>query len=310
MALLLLLWGGATIPLSPSRIWPSAEIAPRGRQELASPSFALEEHGQFSRWSGEVPAAIRIVSYNVQLGRKLEQILALFRTHPELSRADVLALQEVVRDPRASGARILAERLGFDYVYLPGKRKGDREIGLALLSRYPLRDIERIVLPQERRRNDLPRVALGATLAIGATQIRIYTVHVQALVPRDMKVRQIGAVLQSALRQATPYRLIVGDFNTLTRGDWRAVDRLLREAGFFSALPGSTWTYRRLLIRMTLDWIYVQNMRVLGYGVAQEVTASDHRPIWAEVALSSPDERGASNGCALALASPASFAVK
>jgi len=291
--LFILLWGRAGAPATAPL--PLIQPGARGEQERASPPLSLEERGQFSRWSGEVPAAIRIVSYNVQLGRKLEQILALFRTHPELSRADVLALQEVVRDRHASHARVLAERLGFDYVYLPGKRKGDREIGLALLSRYPLRDVERIVIPQERRRDDLPRVALGATLAIGTTKIRLYNVHVQALVPIEMKVRQIEAVLQSALRQATPYRLIVGDFNTLTRRDRRALDRLLREAGFSPALPGSTWTYRRLLIRMTLDWIYVQNLRVLGSGVAQEVTASDHRPIWTDVELPSSDEREAPN---------------
>jgi len=259
--------------------------APASLQEPEA--SALEERGRFSRWSGDVPAAIRVVSYNVHLGRKLEQILALFRTHPELSKADVLALQEVVRDRRLSQARVLAEGLGMDYVYLPGKRKGNREIGLALLSRYPLLDIERILIPQERRPQDLPRVALGATLAIGETRIRLYTVHVQALVPIELKVRQVGAVLQSALRQTTPYRIILGDFNTLTRADRRALDRLLREAGFSPALPGSTWTYRRLLIRLALDGIYVHTLRVLGSGVAHEVTASDHRPVWADVALPS-----------------------
>lgn len=287
--LVILLWGQATVSPSLPPTWLSAEVAQGGRQGRVSPS--LEEHGQFSRWSGEAPATIRIVSYNIHLGRKLEQILATFRSHPELSRADVLALQEVVRDPRTSQARVLAERLELNYVYLPGKKRGDREIGLALLSRYPILDVERIVLPQERRPDDLPRIALGATIAIGATRLRLYNLHVQALVPVELKVRQVEAALQSALRQATPHRLILGDFNTLTRGDRRALDRALRHAGFSPALPGSAWTYRRLLIRMTLDWIYVQNLRVLGHGVAQEVTASDHRPIWVDVALPSPNEQ-------------------
>jgi len=284
--------------------------APLQEQRAGSSSFGLEERGRFSHWSGEVPATIRIVSYNVYLGRKLEQILMLFRTHPELSRADVLALQEVVRDRRGSHARVLAERLGVDYVYLPGKRKGDREIGLALLSRYPLRDIERIVIPQERRPDDLPRVALGATLDLSTTSIRIYNVHIQALVPVELKVRQMEAVLQSALRQATPYRLIVGDFNTLTRGDRRALDRRLREAGFSPALPGSAWTYQRFLIRMTLDWIYVQNLRIVGHGVVHEATASDHRPIWVDVALPFVERAGAREERSGALASPAPGAVK
>jgi endonuclease/exonuclease/phosphatase family metal-dependent hydrolase len=257
-------------------------------------------------------ATFRVVSYNIHLGRRLPHILELFRTHPELSRADVIALQEVVCDrrtetppneipTRSSGAlhrgssgrvehsnqaRVLAERLGFTSVCLPGKRKGDRELGLALLSRYPLTEIERIVLPQERRAGDLPRIALGATLVIGTLRIRIYNMHVQALVPRELKIRQVEAVLQSARHQATPYRLILGDLNMLTRRDRRALERVLGEAGFSPALPEPTWTYRRFfLIRMALDGIYVQNLRVLASGVLQDVTASDHRPIWADIAL-------------------------
>jgi endonuclease/exonuclease/phosphatase family metal-dependent hydrolase len=110
--------------------------------------------------------------------------------------------------------------------------------------------------------------------------------HVQALVPRELKIRQVEAVLQSARHQATPYRLILGDLNMLTRRDRRALERVLGEAGFSPALPEPTWTYRRFfLIRMALDGIYVQNLRVLASGVLQDVTASDHRPIWADIAL-------------------------
>ncbi len=257
--------------------WPAA------RPQTAPPS--LEERGQFSRWSGDVPSAIRVVSYNVYLGKKLERVREAFRTHPDLARADVIALQEVVRDRHQSQARLLAQELAYNYVYAPGRRKGDREVGLALLSRYPLAEIESLVIPHERRADDLPRIALGATLQIGPVTIRVYTVHIQALVPRELKVRQLEAVLQSARRHPASYRIIAGDFNTLTRGDRRRLDEVLRRAGFEPALPGSSWTYQRFLIRMTLDWIYVQNLRVLGHGVVREVTASDHRPIWADVAV-------------------------
>ncbi|GBC83376.1 hypothetical protein HRbin10_02523 [bacterium HR10] len=282
----LLLVGAWPLPLSPT-------LDRRGQNALPAEAV-LEERGSFRRErSDETPATIRIVSYNVHLGKRLERVLELFRTHPELSRADVIALQEVVRERQLSHARLLAERLGFDYVYLPGKRKGGREIGLALLSRYPLLDVERIVLPQQRRPNDLPRVALGATIELGAVRLRIYNLHVQALVPVELKVKQVEAALERALRHPTPCRLLLGDLNTLTRGDRRALDRRLREAGFIPALPESPWTYRRFFIRMTLDAIYVQNLQVLNAGVAHDAVASDHRPVWADVSLltcAQPDE--------------------
>ncbi len=265
--------------------WPSP---PRLTPDRQASESALQERGSFRReHSDPTPSTIRIVSYNIHLGKRLERVIELFRTHPELSRADVIALQEVVRQGQLSHARLLAERLGLDYVYLPGKRKGGREIGLALLSRYPLLDVERLVLPQQRRANDLPRIALGATVEIGTVHLRIYNLHVQALVPVQLKVKQVEAALQRALRHPTPYRLLLGDLNTLTRGDRRALDRLLRQAGFAPALPESPWTYRRFFIRMTLDAIYVQNLPVLNAGVAHDAVASDHRPVWADLLLPS-----------------------
>lgn len=273
--------------------WPLPAPDRRGQNALPSEA-ALFERGSFRRErSDETPSTIRIVSYNIHLGKRLQRVLELFRTHPELSRADVIALQEVARERQLSHARLLAERLGFDYVYLPGKRKGGREIGLALLSRYPLLDVERIVLPQQRRANDLPRIALGATVEIGTVHLRIYNLHVQALVPVELKVKQVEAALERALQHPTPCRLLLGDLNTLTRGDRRALDRRLREAGFVPALPESPWTYRRFFIRMTLDAIYVQNLQVLNAGVAHDAVASDHRPVWADVLLracAQPDE--------------------
>jgi len=65
---------------------------------------------------------VRIVSFNLHgpADRRVPPLIQLLKTHPELSVANILALQEVHRDSRRSGnrdiARLLAAELGMHFV--------------------------------------------------------------------------------------------------------------------------------------------------------------------------------------------------
>lgn len=101
--------------------------------------------------------------------------------------------------------------------------------------------------------------------------------------------------------------IVAGDFNTLEnwlttirRGHvaatalekpWYASEcrwwkeHLLPASGYHDPFTCNDWTYKRWMIyRERLDWIAVRNCRVLQSGVGHFNT-SDHRPIWAEIAL-------------------------
>ena len=60
---------------------------------------------------------------------------------------------------------------------------------------------------------------------------------------------------------------------------------LLPQSGYLDPFTCNNWTYKRWMIyRERLDWVAVRNCRVLQNGVG-DFNTSDHRPIWAELAL-------------------------
>jgi endonuclease/exonuclease/phosphatase (EEP) superfamily protein YafD len=38
-------------------------------------------------------------------------------------------------------------------------------------------------------------------------------------------------------------------------------------------------------LKRKLDWIYLHNLAVVQWGVEEEITVSDHRPVWVVVSL-------------------------
>ena len=120
--------------------------------------------------------SVRIVSWNIALGRKLQGVDALLRESANLREARVIALQEVSRTARWSQADKLAEALGWNYVYAGAHRCGlGRERGQAILTPYPILRSWRIALPQVRH----PRIALAADVQLGDTVLRVVNVHLE-----------------------------------------------------------------------------------------------------------------------------------
>ncbi len=275
-----------------SVLWlPSVE-----RAQNAVPPDALISVGSFAPLPPPpAPERLRLVTYNLH-GPPMErigEIIDLLEHHPALREAAIFGLQEVNRHHRQTAykdmARLLASVLNMYYAYaveLPYKHGGG-ERGLALLSRFPMTEIERLVLPHKgpggRR-----RIALGATIHLGERRLRVYTLHLETRLSANKRSDQIAAVLEHAERYRDFPTVIMGDFNTVTGGARKKMIALMTAAGFTSALPGKTMTFQRMgVIRLTLDWIWVRHLNVVAAKVEKAITASDHRPVWALVDLRS-----------------------
>jgi endonuclease/exonuclease/phosphatase family metal-dependent hydrolase len=244
----------------------------------------------------EPPAAplpnLKFVSYNIRWrsGAQLRELARLFETDPEIGGASVLALQEVDRNKKRSGnknsAELLAAALGMHYAWAAppaAKPKAEEETGVAILSRYPISEVQRLLLPHKgpggRR-----RVALGATVKIGATKVRIYSVHAETRIPVDCKIAQMQAVLDDLARHpATMPAAILGDFNTWEPAAVSRTFKLFGDAGFHTPFEREPTFMRRVLlipIELKLDWIWLRKLSVDKYGIDQEILISDHWPLW------------------------------
>jgi endonuclease/exonuclease/phosphatase family metal-dependent hydrolase len=241
------------------------------------------------------PAEFKIVSYNIRWrsGDDLKKLNKLLQDDPEIGNAQILALQEVDRQKKRTGnsnvAKIMANELGMHYAWAappPPKPGDEEETGVAILSVYPLSDVQRIVLPHEGP-NKRRRAAIGATLDVHGQKWRVYSVHAETRIDFDKKLEQFEAVLQDLAKYPSNLPAIVmGDFNTWEANAERKIIKLFTEAGMQTPF-GSQTTFKRKIVVMPiefrLDWVWLRGLEAASYGIDRKVDVSDHWPLWTNV---------------------------
>ena len=258
---------------------------------------------------------LRKIGYNFPTARaeaiahNIREAAKIFSSNELLPRPDILALQEADKETGRSGkqhiAARLAEDLGLAYIHVgaglprgikPRQREwwlnfeeqvaidDEGDMGVALLTAVPLRDVARIDLPWHECAWR-PRLAMAATTDLGGHSVRLFNVHIDPHGPLDNQHQQTEAVLDLAEKHPGPV-VILGDFNTLSKQKAVEIRKLLESHGYTTPFPTNIATWRGAgLIRFHADWIFVKRVRVNSWGVARPLKVSDHWPIWAEIAL-------------------------
>jgi endonuclease/exonuclease/phosphatase (EEP) superfamily protein YafD len=228
----------------------------------------------------EEPDTLRVVSFNVKFAEHVPAAIALLREPGPLREMDVLLLQEMDE----VGTRQIADALGFAYVYYPATLHPltGRDFGNAILSRFPIEDDRKILMPHLARFRHTLRAAVGATIRVGTRRLRVYSIHVATVIGNGPQARreQLAAVLADAA--GYPTVLVGGDFNSSTVPD-------------IALARGYTWPTRRLAHTAsfwTMDHILLRGLTLTdatAFGLVREVHgASDHKPVWARVVLQDP----------------------
>lgn len=249
--------------------------------------MSLLETGSFA---DDVPARterVRIVTYNVHgpLPENAASVYSVLSADEQLRNADVWALQEVRTSKTRNFAREMAQRLGINYAHAVARPRGGGWEGLSFLSRFPIKEAERLELPHLDTGERL-RIGLFATISVGNKAISLCNVHLPIRMDHRKRADQLRLILDTFDHNRFPAQIVIGDFNTITVSLRRLYDTILEKKGFGTPFEGSAKTYQRyFFLRFKLDWIYLKRLRVLEYGIEQKVTASDHRPVWVDVQL-------------------------
>ena len=238
----------------------------------------------------------------------LKTAARVFSDNTLLPQPDILALQEADKATgRAGGHHVaakLADELGISYVHVGAgiprgiapaprewwlnfeeqiARQDPGDTGIALLSRMPFSDVERIDLPWHECAWR-PRLAMGATIELAGRRVRLFNVHVDPHGPLDNQHQQVEALLERADAYDGP-RAIFGDFNTLSKQKATEIRRLMESRGYSTPFPTGTSTWRGAGLRFHADWIFVNGLEIRRWGVVKPLNVSDHWPIWAEIKL-------------------------
>ena len=264
---------------------------------LPRPDVQLLEFGKGTnvRKQTSAPVEIKLLSYNIRWrsGDDLKALIKLFKDDPKIGGATILALQEVDRSKKRSGnsntAKLIADGLGMHYVWAapPSPKPTDEEeIGVAILSVYPLSDVHRIVLPNKGP-NGRRRVALGATVEIDNHRWRVYSAHTETRIPVSKKLEQFKAVLDDlAHYPADMPAIVMGDLNTWEPYADGKTKKFFLDAGLKTPFGGQATFRRRILfvpIELKLDWVWLRGLEATSCGIDRKVEISDHFPLWTNI---------------------------
>ena len=289
--LALLALAGCGIDLGSSGVWqPAAQIT----GDLA-PSFGDAP-------AGAVPGAtIRVVTYNIQDGGADPMVIAsAFQGDPDLSRADLVLLQEEEAFPGATPrAAALAAALGMGWFYAPARPNvsGPGTFGNAILSRFPIRDPELMDLPHAPGK--LQRAAIRVDVAVGALDVRVIDTQLDTTLNITKRILQ----LHPAVIDEPDATLVGGDFNTnpyvwddgevpsipdsvvVDTDQAPLLDDYMHGIGFANQTSGDGPTEVRYGVWSRLDAVYVRGHDAVAGAVVRSISLSDHLPVWVDVRI-------------------------
>ena len=294
-------------------------------------SYPREKYTEILTYDVEATSSdantLSLVSYNIGYLSGLtnqaavERPKSLFDGHLESAIAtlrtlnpDIIALQEIDIDSKRSynvnQLDALANALGLthaglainwnkNYVPFPywpiSAHFGKIVSGQAVLSRYPIKDNQRIVLEKVADRPFfysavyLDRLAQVTQLDINGRPIIVINVHLEAFI-NSTRLNQTRAVRDMAETYAKNYPvLLVGDFNSaLNRPEEgeRTIEIMAESELFTSAVPKDQWTRQPTFpsdpAQYKLDYLFYTPATIeLGdtHVITDVGTASDHLPL-------------------------------
>jgi endonuclease/exonuclease/phosphatase family metal-dependent hydrolase len=264
-------------------------IACRGGANYESPLGPRYASAAPSCARARSDAELLVVTYNVEFARRIDEAIRVLRDTPELADADVVLLQEMT----AEATSRIAGALGMGWVYYPAiyHRRAKQDFGNAVLSRWPIEDDGKLVLPHRSRYAGTQRAATVATVRIGTIPVRVYSTHLGTIadVSGTRRRQQLDHVFRDAI--GVPNVIVGGDMNTSN------LEPVVRDHGFqwpTRSTPKTTRFGR-------LDHILVRgealNHPARAGIVAGGRSASDHSAVWASLPLSERPDAAIASPC-------------
>jgi len=232
-----------------SRIKPEVDKVLNAVVMWTPPALAGEP---VQRTGGSDPGRVSALAWNIERGSRFSGILRALESHAKLKDRDILFLTELDHGMARSGNRFVAKELGdalqmnfaFAPMYIALQKGSGVEAfvngentnaihGLAMFSRYPLRNVHAIPLPNgtDKMRGKEKRLghlrALIADVEHPGGTFRAVTIHLDALCSRAHRHRQMKIILDH-LDTLSPLPVVLGgDWNTTTFNSQNATRAIL-----------------------------------------------------------------------------------
>jgi endonuclease/exonuclease/phosphatase family metal-dependent hydrolase len=239
---------------------------------------------------------LRICSWNINFGIRLEAVLEAVSGHEDFGGLDLLALQEASVHDGLDDARAVAAALGptYDCHQVAAQSVKGRLQANAVIwntKRVRIDRTDSILLPKASSRAlaGQQRNAVVLEGSFDGFSLLAYSAHLD-ISGLAHKRRQLAHVLEDRrIRAAADITVVAGDLNTFHLARWPSWGQLARayEAEGFADMAASTrWTHTlpALAIRQKLDWLLVRSIVVrCGRSWTLPSRASDHIPLFVDL---------------------------
>jgi len=238
-------------------------------------------------WS-EDKDQIKVVCFNIQYSIEIDQAIEELRTTSQLQNADIFLLQEM----DAIGTQRMADSLSLNYIYYPATINPSAKnlFGNAILSKWPIQEEEKWVLPHPNPHNKGIRIMVGASISIYQQKVWLYSLHSETIIRsgrKRLEQHQFAAKKIEEQKEAD-YIILGGDFNTFFKKNIR------QSVALFESI-GLTWANHEVghtaeafwfnMVKKRLDHVFVKGFEVLDAGRNAETEASDHFPLWVDLKM-------------------------
>ncbi len=244
-------------------------------------------------WQSELPVAhnsapdsiLTVVSYNIKFGIKLEEAIDELGIHP-FKGADIILLQEMDE----WGTQYISRKLSYNYIYYPisNHPRHQKNFGNAILSKWPISQSQKIILPHAQPINRMKRAATVATIHYGDTKIRTFSVHLETpILSRSKRLQQLQFAL-SEVENSLKDELVImgGDFNSLFPNDVSMMVEMCRAKNLEWNTEYLGHTLSRFnFVKPQLDHIFSRGFVHLNSGKMNDPKGSDHFPIWTKLEI-------------------------
>ncbi len=236
--------------------------------------------GNFS--PAQIPATdtIKVVSFNIEYGEKIDQAILELATVPDLKKAQIILLQEIDE----LGVEKMARFLNMDYVYYPTAiHTYERNFGEAVLTKGTIKEYFKVVLPHRNPICHQKRIVVMAIINMGGISILAGSLHLEvAVLSVDKRVDQASAVLK-AVPDSIDHIILGGDYNSLLQSTIDLLDTIAGRSGYKRATENIDYSVASApfgWFKFNLDHIFVKGFVPQRSGSYKKSTASDHYPVW------------------------------
>lgn len=257
-------------------------VSHRALGDYTDPAGPLYE-GSHAEEVGDFDGILRVVTWNMFYGDKLEQAIETLEDVPELRDADILLFQEI----DAVGVETIAQRLHYNYVFYPAILDHHRRIeyGDAILSKWPLSSPTKIVLPVFIPGWLESRISTSATVFLGGKEITVYSTHLDITWMIFMQRESQAEFLSRIAGEKDNFIILGGDFNTWNPASIVNLDKQMGKLGLIRLSKGAGYTFEWAGLQFFLDHVYSTDVLDYQSGVYRQTNASDHYPVWAQMSI-------------------------